>query len=443
MPNSRQVGWSRLDNAAKIFPSTSERSDTRVFRFSCQLTEPIVEDLLQQAVLSAAETFPQYLVVMKRGIFWYYLEQTSLRPVVDEERHRPCAPLYFAERPSLLFRVSYYRRRINLEIYHVLSDGTGALEFLKTIVVRYLQLRYPEELAGGKLVLRSAPVSEKNADSFQKYYQKVRERSQEKSRRAYHLRGERREEDDLQLIEGIASVKQVLEAAHQYHTTLTIFLTAVYIQAIQQEMYLRDQKHPVVIRVPVNLRSYFPSETAKNFFGMIEVAYDFSQSPGDFDDIIRVVDETFKRELKRERLEIRMNRLAQLEHNPLIQLVPLPIKNVVLRMARHINDVGETAVISNIGRVTLPEAACPYVESFHVFASTLKTQICLCSFGDRLQMGFASAFETPGLQRNFFRLLTEKGILVQINATDTLQEPAPQPQHKGGKKSCGTATAAK
>ena len=87
-----------------------------------------------------------------------------------------------------------------------------------------------------------------------------------------------------------------------------------------------------------------------------------------------------------------MNRLAQLEHNPLIQLVPLPIKNVVLRMARHINDVGETAVISNIGRVTLPEAACPYVESFHVFASTLKTQICLCSFGDRLQMGFASAW---------------------------------------------------
>ena len=35
----KSKSWSRLDNAAKIFPSTIEKTDTRVFRFYCELTE--------------------------------------------------------------------------------------------------------------------------------------------------------------------------------------------------------------------------------------------------------------------------------------------------------------------------------------------------------------------------------------------------------------------
>lgn len=433
MHKQQNLSWSRLDNAAKIFPSTSERTDTRVFRFSCQLNEPVVPELLQQAVDAAADSFPQYLVVMRRGMFWYYLEQTDLRPVVTEESKAPCAPLYLSGRRSLLFRVTYYRCRINLEIYHVLSDGTGALEFLKTILSRYLLLRYSEELQKRDLTLVSAAVSERESDSFQKYYQRVRERGKAKSVRAYHLKGERREDDDLQLIEGIVSVKSVLNAAHLHNTTLTVFLTALFIQAIHQEMYLRDGKRPVVIRVPVNLRSYFPSETARNFFGMIEVRYAFERSPGDLADIIRVVDETFKQELKRDRLAVRMNRLANLEHNPLIQVVPLPLKNIVLHNARHISDRGETAVISNLGKITLPEPLRPYVHSFHVFASTLKTQLCVCSYGDRLQLGFSTAFSDAGLERRFFRLLIEQGIDVQVSATQSVDE-SEEPQHEKKKR---------
>lgn len=428
MSKSQNLRWSRLDNAAKIFPSTSEKADTRVFRFACQLNEEVDGEKLQQAVQIASESFPQYLVVMRRGLFWYYLEQTELRPQVSEENLQPCAPLYQRDKRTLLFRVSFYRRRINLEIYHVLSDGTGAMAFLKTIVAQYLLLCHPKALGGTGLGFVSAAASEKGTDSFQKYYQKIRKPAKGNGVKAYHLRGECREDEDLQLLEGVASVKEVLAAAHRYHTTLTVYLTAVLIQAIHQEMYLRDEKRPVVIRVPVNLRSYFPSETAKNFFGMIEVAYSFQASSGDFADIVRTVDETFKRELCQERLAVRMNKLAQLEHNPLVQLVPLPLKDVVLRQARRLNDRGETAVISNIGKVTLPESLCPYVDSFHIFASTLKTQLCLCSFGDRLQMGFSSAFEGTGLQQHFFRLLTKEGIKVEISANQfSEQDEAPRP----------------
>jgi len=421
MRKQKNPSWSRLDNAAKIFPSSTESTDTRVFRFTCQLTEPVVPELLQKAVDAASESFPQFLTVMRRGMFWYYLEQTDLRPVVSEENRSPCAPLYLSGRRTLLFRVSYYRRRINLELYHVLSDGTGALEFLKAILAGYLQLRHPE-LSGTELGLVSASASDKESDSFQKYYQKIKGEKRARAVRAYRLKGEKRDEENLQLIEAMVSVRSVLDAAHRYKTTLTVFLTALYIQAIRQEMYLRDLKKPVVIHVPVNLRAFFPSETARNFFGMIEVRYDFSSRSGELEDIISVVDETFKRELQRDRLAVRMNKLAHLEHNPLIQIVPLPLKNIVLRYVRHLNDRKETAVISNIGKIVLPEAMRPYLESFHVFASTLKTQLCVCSFGDRLQLGFSTAYSDTGLERNFVRLLRQQEIEVLVSATETADE---------------------
>lgn len=50
--------WSRLENAAKIFPSTTSREDTKVFRFTCELTEMVQEAPLQAALEETLEFFP-------------------------------------------------------------------------------------------------------------------------------------------------------------------------------------------------------------------------------------------------------------------------------------------------------------------------------------------------------------------------------------------------
>ena len=47
-PNAAQ--WSRLDNAAKVFPANSSKADTKVFRFSCELYEPVEEEVLEEAL---------------------------------------------------------------------------------------------------------------------------------------------------------------------------------------------------------------------------------------------------------------------------------------------------------------------------------------------------------------------------------------------------------
>ena len=109
--------WNKLDNAAKIFPSTIELSETRVFRFYCELTEDVQPEALQQAVEQAVKQFPQFLKILRAGLFWYYLEYSNLKPVVEEESQTPCSHIYRYGHQGLLFNVTYYKKRINLEIY--------------------------------------------------------------------------------------------------------------------------------------------------------------------------------------------------------------------------------------------------------------------------------------------------------------------------------------
>lgn len=419
MSTRQGARWSRLDNAAKIFPSTAYKTNTNVFRFACELYEPVKEQPLSKAVLTASEEFPNFLCVMRKGLFWHYLEQCDLKPVVKEENFPPCSSIYKSDQKRLLFHVTYYKNRINLEMYHVLGDGTGAMQFLKAIVYHYLLLVHPETFAGEKPLLDyDASITQKGADSFEKYYKKNKKRPKADTTPAYKLKGTGREDNRLQIIEAVVPVKKALEAAHNCDTSLTVYLTALFIEAIHKEMILRKEKYPVILQVPVNLRPYFDSETAKNFFGMISVSCNFKNGPYAFADIIKTVGDTFRRELTKEKLSVRMNSLAALEHNPFIKIAPLPVKNFGLKIARKVSDIGVTAVISNIGKIEMPQQMGQYIKLFDVFSSTPKLQLCLCSFGDNLTLSFSSAFIGTDIQRNFIRALTKQGIPAEIRSND-------------------------
>ena len=124
--------WNKLDNAAKIFPAAQSKKDTQVFRFSCELYKTVNKDLLQKATEDTLEEFDIFKSILRRGLFWYYLEESDIKPIVREEYKIPCSLIYQRNNHKLLFEVTYYRNRINLEVFHVLTDGTGAMNFLKT-----------------------------------------------------------------------------------------------------------------------------------------------------------------------------------------------------------------------------------------------------------------------------------------------------------------------
>lgn len=415
MTRKKPVEWTRLDNAAKIFPPNTNERDTKVFRFVCELKEAVDKELLEKALDSTMKLFPMYGVVLRRGIFWYYFENTDMKPEVTEEHRLPCSMLYIQNRRNLLFQVTYYNKRINVEMYHALADGTGALGFLKTLIYYYITIKHEDDFAD-KLPKPDydASFSQKMDDSFLKHYSGDKKLDKIKITRAYHIQGRRSIDNRLKVIEGEIPVKEVLELAHRYDTTLTIYLTALFLKAIYQDMPTRGRKYPVVLSVPVNLRTYFPSVTARNFFATVNISYQFGKNSDRLEDIIQVVKESFARELTQERLRTHINRLSALEHNAFMRVVPLVLKDYILHFASYLADKGVTATLSNVGKVTVPKELVPYIHIFNCFTSARRPQISMCSFEDRLMVSFNSPFVATDIQKNFFRMLTEEGVNIAI-----------------------------
>ena len=138
---SEELKWMRLDNAAKIFPAIIRRNWNNVFRVSAVLTEPVDPEILQSAVEAVIPRFPSMAVRLRRGMFWYYLEQVPHAPQVRADGSYPMIQMNHQELRTCAFRILYYKNRVAAEFFHALTDGTGGMIFLKTLVAAYLSLR--------------------------------------------------------------------------------------------------------------------------------------------------------------------------------------------------------------------------------------------------------------------------------------------------------------
>ena len=415
--------WYELDNAAKIVPSTARGANTRVFRLTCELKEEVDKDTLQIALDETIEEFPFFNCVLHRGLFWYYLEDSDLKPVVEQEHTPACMPLYIPGHKNLLYRVNFFAKRINLEMFHVLADGTGAFMFFKTLIIRYLQLKY--SLDEDIKPIDEFSVEEKNVDAFTDNYSKQKGLKQLKemsSVKAYQVSGELDENLLPHLLEGTVSSSKFLELAHDNNTTVGVLCVAIYIKAAILSMSRGKKKKHVVVSVPVNLRQFYHSGTARNFFGVINIDYKPSSYDGTLKSIIEPVDKEFKDKLSAEKIEQTMNSYSALEHNLAVKFVPLPIKDFTIGRFDRAAKKGVTTSMSNIGRIKMPKEVEAYIDRFSAFMTAASQQVTVCSFGDKMTFGEASPYKTHRVMLNFFRCLSELGLEVELGSNDYDEE---------------------
>lgn len=410
--------WERLDNAAKIFPSTANRRDTKVFRLSCELFEYVDADILQNALDITCEEFPIFKSAMRKGLFWYYLKPLKKKAAVHEEKAPVCSAIYKPDKYSLLFNVTYFKKRINLEVYHSLTDATGAMQFLKTLVYNYILLKYPEDFADTDY---DASYSEKAEDSFSKYYQK-NDKKAIGSGKAYQVKAYKTPQLRTKIITGVVSADAVLKKAHEYNTTVSVLLTSIFMCAINRHAGLSRKNRPVTITIPINLRKYFSSVSARNFFCTMNISYLFGKGEDTLNKVIQSVSDSFKMRLTPENLSARMNGFSAIERNIFARITPLVIKDIVMCIAGEITDSKSTGSLSNIGKITMPDGFEKYIRLFDFFISTEKIQICLCSYNDNMTISFSSAFLDTDIQKDFFRTLTGMGIDVAIHANHITEE---------------------
>ena len=415
----RDLRWERLDNTAHLFPVIAGERMSGVYRICATLTEPIIPELLQQALDIVLPQFDGFNLRLRRGFFWNYFEENGKSaPAVSEERTFPCRFIHGNRNNNYLFRVTYYKYRINLEVFHVLADGMGGFTFLKELTYQYLRLRYPQLRSITANTLTEGTTLNRE-DSFLRHYRKSAKKNYH-TQRAYLIRGERLRSGEFGVMHGYMSVQELKEICRQYDATINEYLVAVYIWSVYTE-YLHGcpSQLPIRVAVPVNLRPYFQSITTKNFFTIISGEFLPTENQYTFREVLDTLKESLRGQLNAEHLEKVFSYNVSNQKNWFLKLIPLPLKHFAMRQVYTRSAMANTATISNVGRIEVAEAYRPYIEQFHAFMAISKGQHIkgtICSYNDTLVFTFSYDLAEPALQRGFFRKLTEDGIRVEIES---------------------------
>ncbi len=423
MSNKKEkLYWRRLDNSAKIFPISAGKKYSTVFRLSAVLKEEIKPKILKAAVNKALEQYEYFRVKLKNGFFWNYLEYNPKEIMIEEEKEYPCKYIEPKENNSYLFKVTYFDKKINIDIFHSLTDGNSGVMFFREIIYNYIELTHKEEFQEELRIKRKFDLS--TEDSYIKNYNK-KAKGNNSSRKAYKLGGRKIKLGAISAIHEIIDLDQLKQEAKKHEATITQYLTAVLIYAIYQANYLKYKgKKPIKVCIPVNLKKYFPSNTISNFFSYITVEAEMKKNNLDtFHKILDFVKKDFTKRLTPEEIQKTMSGNVKLGTNPFIKLIPLVVKKPIVRLSYLEIRKYTTTTFSNIGRIGIIGKYQKYIEDFLMLIApepVEKIKCSACSFENHIVFTFTSILDDCAIEKEFYEFLKEKNINVKIESNGVL-----------------------
>ena len=421
---SKHLRWVRLDNAAKIYPAARRKNWSNVFRQSVTLYEDVDVSVLKSALDITVKRFPSIAARLRKGAFWYYLQQIESAPQIREEYSYPLTYMSKKEMRECAFRVIAFKNRIAVEFFHSLTDGTGALVFLKSLTAEYLEQKHNINIPfeNGVVDRRISPPEEELEDCFPKFAGPVA--LSRKDTDAWHMYGEPEKDGFLNLTCFTLCAKDALEAAHKYGSTLTVFMSAVMMMAL---LNLQKEKNPnhkrqkrIKLLIPVNLRSLFPCNTLRNFAMYTIPELNPRLGEYSFDEICKIITHKMGTEFTAKHMSCVIATNVNDEKNPLVRLIPLPLKNAVMKAI--FDSVGEKKsclTLSNIGKITVPHKMEKYISRFDFILGAQAAAPYNCgmlSYNDTLYINFIRNIKDAELERHFFRVLKDLGLEATVQS---------------------------
>ena len=426
-----KLKWYTLDTSAKIYPAIESMRNPALFRVSMRLDTMIDGDVLLQAVKDTQKRFPYYNVHMKQGLFWHYLEENGHEPFVWLDAPRPCERIYPSFNNGYLYRIRYFDQNIALEIFHVLTDGYGAMELLKCVVHRYLVLKGQiSEKCSGVMDIDETPDAEESEDAFitvtrqEPMPDMAKDRSLFGSKNSFHIQDRVFSPSGYHAITGVIPVSEIKEAAKRYDATVTQYLAALYLEALiyVQSKQVKDKRRhrEVSVQIPVNMRKMFLSKCMRNF-SLFVIPSVNPRKIKKFEDLIPEVKAIMAEYLSRDYLLAMMHENCALAENKVLAMVPAGIKNLVIRYIHNTKGASQfSGTISNLGVVQLDKAMSKHVENVQFVLGPSPHEKCSCGitgYQDHLYMTFGRGIKDPKIERHIFRRLVQSGVSVKIKSS--------------------------
>lgn len=422
--SANPLHWVRLDNAAKIYPAARRKNWTNIYRQSVTLKEEVDTEVLRSALEVVVKRFPTIAARLRRGLFWYYLQQVESAPEIHQEYSYPMIYMSHAELRKCALRVIVYRNRIAVEFFHSLTDGTGALIFLKNLVAEYLEQKHGISipLEHGILDRNAAPTDEELEDCFPRTAGAVP--LSRRDTNAWQIGGEPQRDGFLHTTCFKIPVKEALQKAHEHGVTLTVFMSAVMMKAL---FTLQNQKHPhkkprnpVKLLIPVNLRTLFGTKTLRNFAMFVIPEIDARMGDYDFDEICKIITHKLGLECNAKHMSRIIAANVGNEQSTLIRLIPLPIKNIVMKAVfDNVGEIKSCLSLSNLGAVRVPDVMAEYIERFDFILGVQATAPYNCgmlSFGDTIYLNFIRNTRDAELERHFWSALQSVGLSAEVES---------------------------
>jgi hypothetical protein len=422
--SEKKNSWRKLDNSAKIFPLQDSNKYSSVFRYSVVLKENIDKAVLEKAVEKALVRYKQFRVKMKNGFFWCYLEENTKKPIVKEEIYYPCKRVDAVYNNDYLFSVTYFERKINIEIFHSLTDGNGGLIFFKEIIYNYLDMKH-KELAN-KEERKARKINLVTEDSYVANYDKKSKKGNG-GKRAYLLKGKELKFNQVSVNHLIINDEDLKKQCTKYNLSTTQYLTSVLIWSVYNANVLKYEKHlknkkPIKVCVPVNLKKYYKSETMSNFFSYISIDAKMDTCIS-FEDITEFVRNEFEKKLTEKEILKTMSGNVKVGNNIFINYIPLFLKKIIIRSIYKEIQKYSSITYSNIGRIGILGKYQSYIDYFLFLIAPEpieKIKCSSCTYMDKIIFTFTSILNDNSIERFFLNFLKSQQVKVEVESNQIL-----------------------
>jgi hypothetical protein len=416
--------WLALDNAAKIYPTATSQLYPVVFRLSAVLRAPVRLSALQQASDAMVRRCPYFQVYLRRGWFWYYLQRHQHTPRVHLLGRSAPANLPVHGKAGHLLQILTRDRTVAVDFSHILTDGYGGLRFFRSLLAEYLRFCEVEiEERGDLLDPREKPDPNEAEDSYREHFEKGGP-GPKRYAEAYHMSGRPPRRGYFRTLTGRMPTSQMLSLSRAKGVTVTEYLVALYMYCLgrlyetETRSGVRRSRSIVRTEVPVNMRRFFPSQTMRNFSLYVSPEADMRLGPYSFEELLSRVHHRMRIEVDRRELGRQITRNVGAEHVPVIRVAPLFVKDIFLGCAyRRLSDRIYSGVLSNLGRVEVPEEMEEQIESFGFMlppSRGMKKCCSVISYKDELAVTISSVLESRELERLYFTTIVSQGVSVRV-----------------------------
>ena len=394
--------WRKLDNTAKIF-SMEDYTNNNTFRLSVVLKEKVNPSYLKDAVIRTLIDYPSYKVKIRAGFFWNYFEKNDNDVIIEEESEMPCQSINFVMNNDYLFKVTYFDKKINVDMCHMLTDGMGGVIFIKSIIYNYLNIKYDLDIK----------VEDKyydagyGRDQYLRRYDKSMF-SVDKSKNIFLIK-DKYNIDINKTYHYIIDVDMFKKVCKKYNVSVTVLLTSLYVLALYNTVYDKKSGRDIYINLPVDMRKHFNVYAFSNFFTCMDIKANINKGNVSFDSVLKQIKSEFGSKLKIENLKGYLSRDVKLGTNVAIRLVPLFIKKPIMKTLEKVVR-RSTTTLSNIGVFSVDDRYEKYIDNVLVLVNPgniQKVKCTICSFNGMLNVTINSNLDNNKFEVEFNRLLEE------------------------------------